>query len=791
MEEGSWAIFCANSANLYEFGNNCKSGTLHIINPYSCINHVLVISIDILVILICLFMFIYKPSSSKILTLPETRGHFTLRISSALLNIGLGLVYFGLGIWIVVEKLISEDNVIPLHEWLTVLFHGLTWLYLGIAVSLRRQQYPHIRTVRLCSVLAVLFSGFLCIPSIWVSIVDQVVSVKCVLDMLSLPRAILLLFCAFGKQKYAETNIDALYKPLKGESADGGDENVTPFARAGYLSEMSFWWLNPLIKNSKEKVLEDKVIPKLRNKDRVETCYFMFMEKLSKQKEKGTVNPSVLKTVFLWQWKAILVSGFFTLIKVLTLSSGPLFLKAFILVAEGKETFKYEGYALTAGLFLGKCFESLSERQWNFRTRLIGLQIRSLLIAAIYQKQLKLSNAAKTNHSLGQITNYVTVDAYRIGEFPYWFHQIWTIGLQICLCFLIIYYAVGIAAIAAVVVVLLTVFGNYPVAKLQLKDLTKLMVAQDRRLKAMAEALMSMKVLKLYAWDNHFKNIVEKVRREESNYISSILSQRAYYMVVFWVSPTIVSAATFSACYFLGIPLNASNVFTFLATFRILQEPIRLIPDVVAVFIEAKVSFSRVMKFLDAPELQNRYIKKTCDAKGLKQSIFISTTRISWDSSSSKPTLDDINLMVQCGEKIAVCGEVGSGKSTLIATILGEVPDINGKKYIYGKITYVSQLAWIQTGTIQENILFGSTMDQHRYQEVLEKCSLKKDLEMLPFGDRTIIGERGVNLSGGQKQWVQLACALYQDADIYLLDDPFSAVDAHTATNLFNVTTIY
>ncbi|KAH7839793.1 hypothetical protein Vadar_008968 [Vaccinium darrowii] len=689
MEEGPWAIFCANSANLYEFGNNCKFGTLHIINPYSCINHVMVISIDILVILICLFMFIYKPSSSKTLTLPETRAHFTLRISSAILNIGLGLVYFGLGIWIVVEKLISEDDVIPLHEWLTVLFHGFTWLYLGIAVSLQRQQYPHIRTVRLCSVLAVLFSGFLCIPSIWVSIVDQVVSVKCVLDMLSLPGAILLLFCAFGKQKYAETNIDALYKPLKGESADGGDENVTPFARAGYLREMLFWWLNPLIKKGKEKVLEDKVIPKLRNKDRAEMCYFMFMEKLSKQKEKGTANPSVLKTVFLWQWKAILVSGFFALIKVLTLASGPLFLKAFILVAEGKETFKYEGYALTAGLFLGKCFESLSERQWNFRTRLIGLQIRSLLIAAIYQKQLKLSNAAKTNHSPGQITNYVTVDAYRIGEFPYWFHQIWTIGLQICLCFLIIYYAVGIAAIAAVVVILLTVFGNYPVAKLQLKDLTKLMVAQDRRLKAMAEALMSMKVLKLYAWDTHFKNIVEK-------------------------------------------------------------EPIRLIPDVVAVL--------------------------------LKQS----TTRISWDSSSSKPTLDDINLVVQCGEKIAVCGEVGSGKSTLIAAILGEVPDINGKVEVYGKITYVSQSAWIQTGTIQENILFGSAMDHHRYQEVLEKCSLKKDLEMLPFGDRTIIGERGVNLSGGQKQRVQLARALYQDADIYLLDDPFGAVDAHTATNLFN-----
>ncbi|KAH7850856.1 hypothetical protein Vadar_003828 [Vaccinium darrowii] len=784
MEESPWTIFCGNSVCSYELGSNYKSSLSPIINPYSCINNALVISVDILVILICSFTFIYKPSSSNILDLPDSQRYFTLRISSAILNVGLGLVYFGLGIWIVVEKLISVDNVIPLHCWLTVLFQGFTLSFLGITVSLRRSQ--HIMTIRLCSVLAFLFSGFLCIPSLWVSIVDKVVSVKCVLDVLSFPAAILLLLSAFGERKYPETNIDAFYEPLQGESADSGDENITPFSKAGCLSKLSFWWLNPLLKKGREKVLENKDIPKLRHEDRAETCYLEFMEKQSKQREKGTPNPSVLKTIFLWQWKAILISGFFALIKVLTLATGPLFLKAFILVAEGEESFKYEGYALTAGLFLGKFFESLSERQLNFRTRLIGLQIRSFLIAAIYQKQLKLSNAAKTTHSPAQITNYVTVDAYRIGEFPYWFHQIWTTGLQICLAFLIIYYAMGTAAIVAVVVMVLTVFGNYPAAKIQHKHLTKLMVAQDRRLKAIAEALTNMKVLKLYAWETHFKNMVEEVRREESNYILAVLLQRGYNLVLFWLSPVIVSTATFWACYLLGIPLTISNVFTFLATFRILQEPIRLIPDVAVAFIEAKVSFSRVVKFLDAPELENRYSKKNFDAKGLNQSILINTSRISWDSSSLKATLTDINLVVQRGEKIAICGEVGSGKSTLISTILGEVPDINGTVQVNGKIAYVSQTAWIQTGTIQESILFGSAVDQHRYQEVLEKCSLKKDLEMLPFGDRTIIGERGVNLSGGQKQRIQLARALYQDADIYLLDDPFSAVDAHTATSLFN-----
>ena len=106
---------------------------------------------------------------------------------------------------------------------------------------------------------------------------------------------------------------------------------------------------------------------------------------------------------------------------------------------------------------------------------------------------------------------------------------------------------------------------------------------------------------------------------------------------------------------------------------------------------------------------------------------------------------------------------------------------------VYGKISYVSQTAWIQSGTIQDNILFGSAMDGERYKETLQRCSLVKDLELLPFGDLTEIGERGINLSGGQKQRVQLARALYQDADVFLLDDPFSALDAQTATSIFNV----
>ncbi|KAM7525837.1 hypothetical protein LguiA_015739 [Lonicera macranthoides] len=584
------------------------------------------------------------------------------------------------------------------------------------------------------------------------------------------------------------------YSPLQGEPPEESgkinpdDENVTPFANAGLLSKMSFWWLNPLMMKGKEKVLEDKDIPKLRQTDRADMCYSTFMEQLSKQKEKGsaTNTPSILSTLFFWQWKALLITGFFALIKVLTLATGPLLLKEFIRVAEGNETFKYEGYALAVGLLLAKSLESLSERQWYFRTRLVGLQVRSMLSAVIYKKQLCLSSAAKATHSSGQIMNYVTVDAYKIGEFPYWFHQIWTTSLQICLALTIIYYSLGVATFAALFVIILTVIGNSPTGKLQHKYLSKLMVGQDRRLKAITEALSNMKILKLYAWETHFKKVTEGLREEEFGWLSAVVSLKGCYLILYWSSSIIVCAVTFWACYFLGVSLTSSNVFTFLATLRMVQEPIRYIPEVIGVLIEARVSMTRIVKFLEAPELQKRSTKGKCFGNKVEKSIQVISTRISWDADSSKATLVDINLMVKPGEKVAICGEVGSGKSTLLAAILGEVPNINGTVQVDGKVAYVSQTAWIQTGTIQYNILFGSPMNERRYQEVLNKCSLLKDLELLPYGDCTVIGERGVNISGGQKQRIQLARALYQNADIYLLDDPFSAVDAHTATSLFN-----
>ncbi|KAG6515686.1 hypothetical protein ZIOFF_026115 [Zingiber officinale] len=193
-----------------------------------------------------------------------------------------------------------------------------------------------------------------------------------------------------------------------------------------------------------------------------------------------------------------------------------------------------------------------------------------------------------------------------------------------------------------------------------------------------------------------------------------------------------------------------------LAIFQDLQNPIYSIPGFISELVQTKVYLDRISAFLWLEDLQPNVVQKLQKA---------------------------VRSVLQ-GMMVAVCGSVGSGKSSLLSCILGEVPKISGTIKLCGKEAYVSQSPWILSGSIQDNITFGNIMDANKYDRVLDVCSLKKDLEAMPFG------ERRINLSGGQKQRVQIARAIYHDADIYLFDDPFSAVDAHTGSHLFKCTSL-
>ncbi|KAL0370935.1 UNVERIFIED_CONTAM: ABC transporter C family member 3 [Sesamum angustifolium] len=311
------------------------------------------------------------------------------------------------------------------------------------------------------------------------------------------------------------------------------------------------------------------------------------------------------------------------------------------------------------------------------------------------------------------------------------------------------------------------------------------MKSKDERMKMTSEVLRNMRILKLQSWEMKFLSRILDLRKIETGWLRKYAYASSAVMVVFSGARIFVSLATFGSCILLGIPLESGKVLSALATFEILQEPIYSLPDTISMFVQTKVSLDRISTFLSQDDLQPDVIEKLPTGSS-SAAIEITDGNFSWDVSSPQPTLKDINLRVLHGMRIAICGTVGSGKSTLLSCILGEVPKISGTVRLCGRKAYVAQSPWIQNGMIEDNILFGKEMEKTRYNMVLEACSLKKDLEILAFGDQTVIGERGINLSGGQKQRIQIARALYQEADIYLFDDPFSAVDAHTGTHLFN-----
>ena len=380
----------------------------------------------------------------------------------------------------------------------------------------------------------------------------------------------------------------------------------------------------------------------------------------------------------------------------------------------------------------------------------------------------------------------MTVDADRVSDFSWYIHETWMILVQVVIAMLLLYKNLGLASIAALVATILVMLANVPLGRLQEKFQDKLMESKDKRMKATSEILRNMRILKLQGLEMKFLSKIMELRGTEAGWLKKFLYTSAFTSFVFWGAPTFVSVVTFGSCVLMGIPLESGKILSALATFRILQEPIYSLPDTISMIAQTKVSLDRIVSFLCLDDLQSDVIERLPRGSS-DTAIEIIDGNFCWNSSSSSATLKDINFKVQQGMRVAVCGTVGSGKSSLLSCILGEVPKISGTVKLCGTKAYVAQSPWIQSGKIEENILFGMEMEREKYEKVLEACSLKKDLQILPFGDQTVIGERGINLSGGQKQRIQIARALYQDADIYLCDDPFSAVDAHTGSHLFKV----
>ncbi|XP_021892888.1 ABC transporter C family member 3-like [Carica papaya] len=544
--------------------------------------------------------------------------------------------------------------------------------------------------------------------------------------------------------------------------------------------------MTPLIALGNKKTLDLEDVPQLDCRNCVVAAFPVFRDNLGSDRGEGSRFTifSLVKALFFSVWKEILLTAFLAFVYTVASYVGPYLIDTFVQYLNGRRRYKNEGYVLVITFFVAKLVESLCQRHWLFRLQKVGITMRAVLVAMVYNKGLALSCQSKQGHSSGEIINFMTVDAERVGDFSWYVHDSWIVVLQVALALAILYKNLGLASIAALISTIIVMLLNLPLGRFQEKFQDNLMESKDKRMKVTSEILRNMRILKLQGWEMKFLSKIVELRNVETGWLKKFLYSLALTNFVFWGAPIFVSVSTFGACILLGIPLESGKILSALATFRILQQPIYNLPDTISMMVQTKVSLDRIASFLRLDDLQADVVEKL--PRGLSETaVEMVDGKFSWDVLSPNPTLEDINFKVFHGMRVAVCGTVGSGKSSLLSSILGEVPKISGTLRVCGTKAYVAQSPWIQSGTIQENILFGKELERGLYNKVLDACSLKKDLEVLPFGDQTIIGERGINLSGGQKQRIQIARSLYQDADIYLFDDPFSAVDAHTGSHLF------
>ncbi|XP_072760187.1 multidrug resistance-associated protein 1 isoform X6 [Anoplolepis gracilipes] len=500
----------------------------------------------------------------------------------------------------------------------------------------------------------------------------------------------------------------------------------------------------------------------------------------SRKKKVASILPPICKAF----GATFLFGAFLKLIQDIMTFFSPQLLKLLIAFIEGEEEM-WKGYFYSVLLLLTAILQTLILSQYFHRMFLVGLRIRTALIAAIYRKALRLSNAARKESTVGEIVNLMSVDAQRFMDLTAYINMIWSAPLQIALALYFLWEILGPAVLAglAVMIILIPVNGLIAnkVKTLQIRQ----MKSKDERVKLMNEVLNGIKVLKLYAWEPSFEQQILKIRVKEIQVLKEAAYLNAGTSFIWSCAPFLVSLVSFTTYVLIDDKnvLDSTTAFVSLSLFNILRFPLSMLPMMIGNIVQAYVSVKRINKFMNLEELDPNNVQHDPSESHV---LVIENGSFSWDNEHiERPILQNINFHVEQGQLVAIVGTVGSGKSSLISALLGEMEKLNGKVNTKGSIAYVSQQPWIQNATLQDNVLFGKSLNKTVYNRVIDACALNPDLKMLPAGDQTEIGEKGINLSGGQKQRVALARAVYNDSENYFLDDPLSAVDSHVGKHIF------
>ncbi|KAJ6255815.1 hypothetical protein Dda_9425 [Drechslerella dactyloides] len=609
------------------------------------------------------------------------------------------------------------------------------------------------------------------------------------------------------------------------------------------VSQLTFYWINHLMRVGYNRPLELNDIPLLPPERRVEPAVAKINEQFKERVARGDKYPLL----------GALNYTFFP----------PQMLRYIITFTQrayyGQPEPIGHGIGLVIGLVLMQWTASTCVNQFLYRSMLTGGMSRAALISMIYEKSTVISSRAratgKTSISRqaddnekpkpkrsrrrgppggfddipgwpnGKVVNLMGTDTYRIDQAASWCHMMWTAPIQVCITIALLIINIGVSALAGIgLLFILTPFLMWTVAILARRRKAMNQIT-DKRVNLMQEILQGVRFVKFFAWEESFLKQLGALRRREIRAIQFLLAIRSAANAIAMSLPVFASILAFVTYSLLHPSLDPATIFASIGLFNSLRLPLNFLPVVIAQSIDAFVSLQRIQEYLlqeDEPE-QRAIDADQNDAFVLKDASFTwettappnqaetgkdkkekgnkttgtkqthtkpsnnGTNEAPKNEEQSRPfSIDHINLDISRSELLAVVGTVGSGKSSLLAALAGDMRKTSGTITQGASMAYCPQSAWIQNATLRDNITFGRPFDPVWYQKVIYACALKPDIDMLPLGDMTEIGERGITVSGGQKQRINIARAIYHNSDIILLDDPLSAVDAHVGRHMFN-----
>ncbi|KAI9345493.1 P-loop containing nucleoside triphosphate hydrolase protein [Zopfochytrium polystomum] len=478
---------------------------------------------------------------------------------------------------------------------------------------------------------------------------------------------------------------------------------------------------------------------------------------------------------------------------------------------------------LTNTLF-GRSYEQIESR--------IKVIAKTILVGAVFEKSLKLSPDSVQRFDQGRILNMINIDVETVVQFVQHSHTSWIMPLQVVATIVLLQNLIGNAVYCSLFVLFVSVLVQAAVMAPLERSQHDYLEAGDRRLNTLREMLCAMRAIKLHGWEPLFKRRIDKLREDQvaplrkSNWLNALFFSAAQITPI---AMPVVGIVVWIVWYAPDQYVDPAVVFPAIALYQLLVNPLWEMPTAITALAQALVSFRRLRSFLLASELRPLQVqcRETLDvtakaadggASALEPAaIVIEDASFAWkrdvedNDEGSVGRLRNINLRIPKGKLTCIVGPVGAGKSSLLSAIIGEMAtaspqpapsdhqqsdDKSGRVAVFGSIAYAPQQPWILTDTVEGNVAFASSSAgdslrtagerERRMQYAVTAAALEKDLAQLPKGKQTLIGEKGANLSGGQQARVALARAVYEDADIYLLDDPLSALDTQVGTAIFN-----